>query len=294
MNSKNLNRLIDGAMAVEAQQAKEANALGYMARVLVQATMPHKQIEGDVFTRKNGAFSLAMIAHPGVGLPYGTYPRLLLVWLTTEAVRTKSHVLLLGPTLGGFMGQLGLIPTGGRWGTIHPLRDRMKRLFSCSISCTYEDESQQATAGFRIAREARLWWDPKNPEQAALWNSTVTLSLDFFNEVIERPVPIDMRALQALKRSPMALDIYCWLTHRFSYLNKKTEIPWPALQIQFGSSYPETQQGQRDFRKNFLKHLRSVLVVYPEAKVNQGAYGLLLQPSKSHIPQLPLGKQPLL
>ena len=290
MNPKNLSKLVDETLVIEAEEARKAGALGYMARVMVQATMPHKMVKGDVFERRNGVFSLAMIAHPRVGLPYGTYPRLLLAWLTTEAVKTRNHVIPLGPTLSGFMDQLGLIPTGGRWGTIAPLRDRMKRLFSCTISCTYEDETQDASAGFRIAREYQLWFDPKGPEQAALWNSTVTLSRDFFEEIIDRPVPLDMRAFQALKRSPMALDIYCWLTYRLSYLKKKTEIPWPGLQMQFGAGYPETPQGQRNFKKNYLKHLRSVLVIYPEAKVTDGNYGLILRPSKTHIPQLPLGE----
>lgn len=105
-------------------------------------------------------------------------------------------------------------------------------------------------------------------------------------EVIDRPVPIDMRALQVLKRSPMALDIYCWLTYRFSYLKQKAEISWPALQAQFGAGYPETLRGQLDFKRNFLKHLRCVLVVYPEAKVAEGTCALVLKPSKPHVPQL--------
>ena len=69
------------------------------------------------------------------------------------------------------------------------------------------------------------------------WKSTVTLSTDFFEGIVQNPVPVDMRALKALKRSPMALDIYCWLTYRLSYLRKPTEIPWSALQMQFGAEY---------------------------------------------------------
>ena len=65
--------------------------------------------------------------------------------------------------------------------------------------------------GFIIAKEYKLWWNPKLPSQLPLWKSTVTLSTDFFDEIVERPVPIDMRALKALKRSPLALDIYCLL-----------------------------------------------------------------------------------
>ena len=222
-----------------------------------------------------------------MGLPYGTYPRLLLTWLTTEAVRTKTPELVLGPTLSGFMGQLGLLSTGGRWGTISRLRDQMRRLFSSTISCAMVAPTEDMGMRMGVALKYRLWWDPKSPDQAALWLSTVTLSHDFFREIIERPVPIDMRALQALKRSPMALDIYCWLTYRLSYLKKKTEIPWAALQTQFGAGYPETPQGQWNFKYNFLKHLRSVLTVYPEAKTADSSHGLLLKPSRTHVPQLP-------
>ena len=116
-----------------------------------------------------------------------------------------------------------------------------------------------------------------------LWKSTVTLGNTFFNEIIDRPVPIDMRALKALKRSPLALDIYCWLTYRLSYLRKPTEIPWPALQMQFGADYGR----ERDFKAAFLEHLRAVNVLYPEANIEEGERGLLLKPSKPHIAQRP-------
>ncbi len=79
----------------------------------------------------------------------------------------------------------------------------------------------------------------------------------------------------------MALDIYCWLTYRMSYLRKPAEIPWPALEMQFGADYGRTI----DFKVNFLKQLQAVLTVYPEAKVEEGNHGLLLKPSKPHIAQ---------
>lgn len=286
MNDRNLAKILHESLAIETQEARDAGALGYMARVLVQATMPHKSTPGVEFRRSNGPFSLSILSPSDVGLPFGIYPRLLLSWLTTEAVRTREPELVLGPTLSRFMNQLGLIPTGGRWGTIGRLKDQMTRLFSSMISCKMEADTEILGMGMRVAVRYRLWWDPKRPEQAALWNSTVTLSKDFFEEIIERPVPIDMRALQALKRSPLALDIYCWLTYRMSYLKKQTEIPWEALQMQFGAGYPTTPQGLWDFKHNFLKQLRSVVVVYPEAQVADGSYGLFLRPSKSHIPQI--------
>jgi Plasmid encoded RepA protein len=174
---------------------------------------------------------LSILAPSKIGLPYGTIPRLLLSWLTTEAVKTKNPDLILGHTLSNFMQELGLIPSGGRWGTITRLKKQMQSLFSSSISCHYDKKLEvHAAIGFNIAKEYHLCWEPKQPEQASLWQSTVTLSNDFFKEIIDRPVPIDMRALNALKRSPLALDIYCWLTYRMSYLKKQTLIPWGALQ----------------------------------------------------------------
>lgn len=57
MNRKNIDKLISEALAIEAQEAKEAGALGFMARALTQATMPHKKTDESVVERQNGAFT---------------------------------------------------------------------------------------------------------------------------------------------------------------------------------------------------------------------------------------------
>lgn len=279
MNKENLNQLITEALAIESRDAKEAGALGFMARALVQATMPHSKMEASVFKRQNGSFKLTILADPEVGLPHGSIPRLLLAWITTEAVKTKSREIVLGHTLSKFMAQLDLIPTGGRWGTITRLREQMKKLFSASISCTYDDGEHWAIKNVQPVTQANLWWSPKNPQQATLFESTLTLGEDFFKEIINYPIPIDMDALKALKRSPMAIDIYCWLTYRMAYLRNTITIPWKALEIQFGANYERT----RDFKKYFLNQLKIVSVIYHEANIEVIEKGLILKPGKPHI-----------
>lgn len=276
---KSINNLISDVFAMEQEEAKEAGKLGYMARSLVQATMPHSKQNKPYFVRKNGVFSLSIMAHPDVGLPYGSIPRLLMAWLTTEAVKTKSRELLLGDSLSGFMRELELVPTGGRWGTITCLKNQIKRLFCCYISCTYTEKDEEAGINLNLVDTYHLWWNPKEPEQAALFQSVVTLSQRFFDEIIQHPVPIDLRAIKALRRSPMALDIYCWLTYRNSYLKKFTLIPWEALEAQFGAEYNRT----RDFKAAFIERFKTVALVYPEANVNFQDKGLLLKPSPTHI-----------
>lgn len=79
------------------------------------------------------------MADSEVGLPYDSIPRLLMSWITTEAVKTKQRELILGRTFSEFIAELEMIPSGGRWGSITRLKDQMKKLFSASISCTYDD-----------------------------------------------------------------------------------------------------------------------------------------------------------
>ena len=103
MDRKDLQEIITETLAIEAEEAKKAGKLGYMARALIQATLPHKAAPSNEFVRDNGLFSLTIIAPSKVGLPYGSIPRLLLSWMTTEAVYTRCPVLELGPTLSAFM-----------------------------------------------------------------------------------------------------------------------------------------------------------------------------------------------
>jgi hypothetical protein len=277
-----LDKLIDEALLMEAKAAKEAGTLGYMAHALVQATLPHSKQHGPEFTRRNGAFTLSLLAPSHIGLPYGSIPRLLVSWVTTEAVRTKDRELVLGDNLSQFMRELGMVSTGGRWGTVTRLKDQIRRLFASSVTCSYDGGGSLGIENLRMVDSARLWWDPQIPGQATLWESTLTLSEQFFEEVTRRPVPIDMRALKVLRQSPMALDIYCWLTYRLSYLTRPTVLPWAALQAQFGADYTEL----RYFRRKFLEHLKAVSVVYPAAKIDALDHGLELRPSPPHIPKL--------
>ena len=125
-----IEKLIADTLAIEAEDAQEAGTLGFMARALVQATLPHKRVTGPEFTRRNGAYTLTLLAPSHIGLPYGTVPRLLLAWLTTEAVRTQNRELFLGDSLSHFMHELDMVPTGGRWGSITRLKDQTCLLYT--------------------------------------------------------------------------------------------------------------------------------------------------------------------
>ena len=99
MTNKHLNQLITESLAIEVEEAQRAGSLGFISRALTQATLPHRAILGNEFIRRNGHFTLSILSPSVIGLPYGVIPRLLVAWVTSEAMRVQSPELELGPSL---------------------------------------------------------------------------------------------------------------------------------------------------------------------------------------------------
>lgn len=261
----------------------EVAEVGFAARLFAQLSLPYRD-PGDVprWVRRNGALELVVQPAPltdGWAYPYGVLPRVLVTWMATEAVRTKERTLVLGGSLSSFLHALGLHRKGGRRGDITRLREQMTRLFGSRLVVYGMTEHFDAMAAVALADGYQLWWSPRRPADEPLWQSTVTLSEPFFQSVVERPVPVDLDALAQLRGSALRLDIYTWLTYRMSYLHKPTTVPWESLAFQFGGGYTES----RMFKRQFLRQLAAVRVVYPTAKVEPTPSGLVLRPSPPHV-----------
>ncbi len=263
----------------------------YMARELVQCTLPHTDPgKLEQWTRRNGSLTLAII--PGrdtlkncsYGYPYGVLPRLLLFWITTEAVRTKKRRLELGHSLASFMRELGLDPSrGGKRSDARRLQDQMRRLFKAIISFHAAIEephrSGEAWLDMQIAPEGVLWWDARYPEQGSLWGSWIELGEKFFQAITAFPVPVDMRVLRAIKRSPLALDLYAWATWRVFKLEQSAFVPWRGLLEQMGAEYKNADEFARKAKTTF----RKIKAVYPALKLDFAKGGLVLHPSRTAI-----------
>ena len=210
---------------------------GFMARMMVLCSLPRTNPGNQhQYKRKNGPFELVMIAGADNKLPFGNFPRLLMAWVSTEAVRTQSRLLVLGSSLSDFMRTLGIYHnSGGRGGVQTRLRNQMDRLFNAHVSLIYKDERGKATVNTVIARRSEFWWNPKRPDESTLWESKIELSEDFFNEIIRHPVPLDMNTLTALKRSSLGLDLYLWLVYRIFTLKSPQRLTWRQLYRQFGA-----------------------------------------------------------
>jgi hypothetical protein len=272
------------------ESAYDAGAIGFIAKFLVQTTLPHRRQPGSHYTRTDGRFTLRITDVGGTGLPFGSYPRLILIWMTSEAIRTSSRELELGPSLSKFMAELGLQATGGHWGTIPRFRDQMQRLVGAAISMRWDQEidglQQAAGENLLLADRFQLWWTPQILPSVPSPASSITLSANFYEQLVAAPVPLDLRAVRVLKQSPLALDLYAWATRRVSYLERSTLISWEALRRSFGAGYADTPQGRVKFRARVLDAFGRVCQVYSTLRLEIEDGGVLLFPSAPHIPRL--------
>lgn len=307
-----VREVIETHLAIENEDAQSAGTIGYMARALVIATMPYKDPKADSFVRHNGDFKLRIVAGYEGGIPFGIYPRLLVSWVATEAVRNQSPVIELGDSLRAFLRDVLELRSsgGGPRGAGARVTEQMKRLFGSLITAQYTGDLKKRGFTLRnvlLADELDLeetdfnnleagegdeaLWTP-HQNSPGEWRSQVKLSRAFYNECTSNPIPIDLRAYKALRGSPLAMDVYTWLTYRMSYTNKRSRpIRWESLMMQFGSNFNTQDMGQavRDFKKAFLTALKLVLFVYPAANLEINENGLVLLPSQPHV--LPLKSQ---
>lgn len=293
-------KLVANSVAIQQTDAWEANEVGYLNRVMVQATLPYKNPPEHLMTWGRTAGSMSLSIMRGhyrtadgkevlMGFPYGTKPRLVLAWLGREVKLRRSREIHFGNSLTNFMRELGYETlSGGANGNITQVRMQMARLFAARITLTdtrVTDTGKGISQGYmNLVDSQQIWWDPASPDESgSLKKSFIRLTEPFYEELLNHSVPVDMRALKALKGSPLHLDIYCWLAYRLHHVSRETMIPWESLMAQFGTENTDV----RKFRYNVRLVLDVIRLLYPNARVDAGqTRGIILKPSTSAIARL--------
>ena len=228
-----------------------------------------------------------MNAVGGCKLPFGNLPRLLMAWLSTEAVRTQSRELVLGRSLAEFMRTLGVLSSdsGGASGVRTRLRNQMRRLFNAHVRLVYEDEHGEQFVSSAIADRGAFWWNERKHDQPSLWESKIYLGEAFFNEIINHPVPLDMNTLKALKRSTLGLDLYLWLVYRTFALRAPLRLTWKQLYCQFGAHPAKASDNNtvQAFRYKVLRELKKIKIAWKELSYSTAPGVLILLPSTPTI-----------
>lgn len=276
--------------------------LAFLHSGLCQTCLPHSRPASNqaIWTRSSGRFSLMVT--PGViddrlpaarqrqptpeeretmyvGVPYGSRARLILLFLQSEGI--KSRTVSLGPSLSAWLRSLGLPVSGGPRGSIAAIREQSLRIARCSMTMQWTEIEAGAErtliADTRIVDGMELWTSASGAE----WHGTLQLSSQFHEQLREHAVPLDRRGIAHLAGNSLGLDLYALLAYRLPKLQRDLHLRWNALQSQIGAA--ET------LAFNLAQRVRSVmpdiLTAYPHAKVEVTPHGLLLKPSAAAVPK---------
>jgi hypothetical protein len=254
--------------------------IGFSYSGFALTSLPHKPIKE--LTWKRECPNLKLVIQSGVdgnekplGLPYGSYARYILLFLQSEAVKTRSRDIQLGRSMRVWLGTMGL-SIGGT--TYRMANEQARRISGCTLNFFTDRGNGELMRRGGFVDGAITMTDVLS-EQPSLWQERVLLNEEFYRALVQRPVPVSENALKAIGPRSMVIDVYIWLAYRLHALKRDMEVSWPALNGQFGAGFGR----EWDFRRHFLPALELALAAYPDARVTLGKRGLILHPSRPAI-----------
>ena len=228
--------------------------------------------------RQDGQYTLAITPRPVLqridgqqqmvvlGVPYGSLPRLVLIHIMTEAVRTRSRHVVLGTSFTDWMRRLGMrtISYGPR-GSATLIKEQLDRLLACEWMIRWDNETSNGDQDFAV-KEVKLTneYVGSNSRQGA-FSREILLTEGFFEHLREHAVPLDENAIRQLRDSATALDLYTWLAYRLPRISKgrPAQLSWPQLATHFGNEGNNIRKFRQTVRDAWERH---VSAVYPEAR----------------------------
>jgi hypothetical protein len=258
---------------------EENESIGFTYSGFALTSLPHKHPSETVWKREG--YNLTLVLQSGVdrkgeavGLPYGSYARFILLFLQSEAVRSRSPEIELGRSMQVWLGRMGLSIGGNSYKLV---KEQAKRISVCRLTFFGGYADKEVLRNGAFVEGAITMHGP--PDQPTLWNDRVRLDEAFYQALCDHPVPVSEAALKAIGPRSMTLDVYVWLAYRLHALKRDTEVSWMALYAQFGAGFKRL----RAFRTQFTESLGLALAAYPDARVSIDERGVTLYPSRPAI-----------
>jgi hypothetical protein len=124
---------IDAAYEV---MTDERGRIGIAHAGFAMAALPHKKTSKAIWEKDGGTIKLLVESgldanrHP-VGIPYGSVARMILLYLQTQTVRTRSREVELGASMNAWLRVMD-IPVGGK--TYQVVREQSCRISRCRLT----------------------------------------------------------------------------------------------------------------------------------------------------------------
>jgi hypothetical protein len=262
----------------------------FLHSALCAMSLPTKRPKDDTqpILREDGKYALAINPRPvlqnidgksvlkSLGVPYGAYPRVALIYLLSQAVMKQSRDVYLGRNFTEWMRRLGYQTVSyGPRGTANLMREQVDRLLACEWQIRWDgteaDGSAFAVRDVKISNEYAGSLD-KNGSFAR----EIRMSEAFYSHLIEHAVPLNEIAIRELKGTPTALDLYTYLAYRLPRIgsDRGQVISWDQLAKHLGN-----EADTKRFRQTVRETMQIVSAVYPNANVDLSGRKVVLHPS---------------
>lgn len=267
--------------------------LRYMPTPLAICGLPYKALpEGEYeFERSQGRMAVTVTAgklrapdgqRVQQPVPYGPKARLIMAHLSTEALRNSSPIVETSETLSGFMRDMGFEPRGGRNGNIEPFKEQLRALAACRMEISTWDGKRSGQIDVKPLSKVELWF-PEHSDQKSLWPTTIAFSDDFYRELKNHALPIDVRVLRALSNSARRLDLMLWVTYRITRLQTRLILDWQPLKSQFGEGYAR----DRAFKAAMAEDVAALKEIFPKLPLRLTERGLEMEAADSTALAIP-------
>jgi hypothetical protein len=266
----------------------------FLHSALCAMSLPTKRPKDDTqpILREDGKYALAINPRPillnvdgksvlkSLGVPYGSYPRVALIYLLSQAVTKQSRDVYLGRNFTEWMRRLGYQTVSyGPRGTANLMREQVDRLLACEWQIRWDGsgdgENAFAVRDVKISNEYAGSLD-KNGAFAR----EIRMSEVFYSHLVDHAVPLNEIAIRELKGTPTALDLYTYLAYRLPRISgaKSQVISWDQLAKHLGN-----EADSKRFRQTVRETMQLVSAVYPNANVDLSGRKVILHPSPAPL-----------
>ena len=286
VDSKRLHKRIEGIELVRAAREAGRQEIGFNSRPFVLCGLPIRRPGKAVreYSRVNGRFALRIATNSPLGLPFGQ-DRLIPLWVSTLAIRQQNRRVTFS-SAAELLREFGLSTSGFHYKRIV---QGFERVFEATIYFNADGQRGGAKyidrSRFNFFDQLRLWYLDDNPGLPGDdFQNVIVLSEQFWQEVQNHPIPVDLGIVRALAHAPGALDFACWLIWRCWTAKQEQLIPV------FGENGLNLQLGvvdyarPRRFREQVAKWLDTLRTLWPECPAKLSGDFLVIKPGQAIRP----------
>ena len=278
------------APEVDAEALFGPSPVGFHHSVMMMCFLPQKRLPpGErAYTTRHGRAALSVeagsLANPeNVGeirrcaVPFGSRARMVVPYVNACAVRNRGPEVDLGRSLRDFLARLGISFDGRRGKAV---AEQVEAVAAASIVLGQWAGDRAVTSAGRIAHQVTFWM-ARDAAERLVWEPAMRLSDDYYAALAERPVPVDMRHLAKLARSPRRMDLYAWLAYRTARIpaGREVHVPTESLRAVFAPD----MEAARMFRLRLGADLRAIAAVYRDFRVRLEGDRLVLARSRPPV-----------